>query len=512
MDKIYIFDTTLRDGEQAPGASLNPDEKLKIAHQLKKLNVDVIEAGFPYSSEGDFEAVKKIAKEIKGICITALARARKEDIKAAYEAIKFSENPRIHTFIATSEIHMKYKLKMTPDQVLEAAVDAVKYAKSLVSDVEFSAEDASRSDWEFLCKIYQAVIDAGATVINVPDTVGYAVPEEFGKLIAYLRNNIKNIDKAIISVHCHDDLGLAVANSISAILNGARQIECTINGLGERAGNAALEEIVMILKTRRDFFNKFYTDVKTEEIYKTSRLVSSLTGIKVQKNKAIVGENAFAHESGIHQDGILKEKLTYEIIDPKMVGFSHSKIILGKHSGRHAFSEKLKEMGYELKEEEFEKAFLRFKKLADKKKFIYDEDIEAIIEEELSFIPEVYKLKSFHISSGTNIVPTATVAIEKEGEIIQDAACGDGPVDAAFKAIDRITGISGELIDYSIKAVTGGKDAVGEVILKVKVNDLIALGKSARTDIVEASVRAYLNAINKAAHRISKKTKSIKGP
>lgn len=497
-DKIIIFDTTLRDGEQAPGASLNIREKLEVARQLVRLNVDVIEAGFPIASPGDFEAVQEIAKEIKGPVIAGLARSRKEDIERAAEALKYAERGRIHVFLATSKIHMEYKLKKAEDEILRLAVEAVQYAKKLCNEVEFSPEDASRTELQFLAKVVTSVIDAGATTVNIPDTVGYAIPEDFGNTISYLFKNVPNIDKAVISVHCHNDLGLATANSLAAIKAGARQIECTINGIGERAGNCSLEELVMAIKTRTDFFKNMYTEINTKQIMKTSKLVSHLTGFVVQPNKAIVGDNAFAHESGIHQDGVLKERTTYEIIDPDDIGLGESKLVLGKHSGRHAFKERLEQLGFNMTPEEIEEAFEKFKILADKKKHVFDEDLEAIVEESFSkTIPEVYSLDYISISSGNKNIPTATLRLIKDDKILQDAACGDGPVDAAYQTIERITGIKAELLDYSLRSVSQGKDAVGEVILKIRANEKIVTGKGASTDIIEASARAFLNAINK---------------
>jgi len=495
-EKIIIFDTTLRDGEQSPGASLGVGEKLEIARQLARLKVDAIEAGFPASSQGDFEAVKLVSQKVKGPIITGLARCVRKDIDMAAEALKPAGRKRIHIFLATSAIHRKYKLKKAKAEILRLAVESVKYARKFADDVEFSPEDASRTEPAYLCSVVEAVIEAGATVVNIPDTVGYATPLEFGKLIKRIKDRVPNIDETILSVHCHDDLGIATANSLSAIENGARQVECTINGIGERAGNASLEEIVMILKTRKDFL-KFSTGVKTEEIFRTSRLVSTLTGIHVQPNKAVVGDNAFRHEAGIHQDGILKEKATYEIMKPETVGLKESKLVLGKHSGRHAFRKRLVELGYKLSEEDIGKAFARFKRLADKKKEIYDGDIEAIIEDEISVVPETFKLLYIHTTSGSQTVPTATVRLEKKGREIQDAACGDGPVDAAYKTIDRITGLGAKLIDYSLRAVTSGKDALGEVVVRIRKGERTVTGRGTSTDIIEASAKAYINAVNK---------------
>ena len=496
MEKIIIFDTTLRDGEQSPGASLNNKEKLEIARQLESLGVDVIEAGFPASSPGDFESVKAIAKVIKKTTVCGLARAIKSDIDVAYRAVKHAKSPRIHVFLATSKIHMKYKLKKAESEIRKAAVWAVKYAKRKVKDVEFSPEDASRTDKKFLYEVVEAVIDAGATTVNIPDTVGYATPYEFGELIKGIKMNVPNIHKAVISVHCHNDLGLGVSNSLAALLNGARQVECTINGLGERAGNASLEEIVMAVATRSDILD-FKTKIKTREIYKTSRLVSKLTGIPVQPNKAIVGANAFAHEAGIHQDGLLKERTTYEIIKPQHVGFEETKFVLGKHSGRHALKTRLKKMGYVLNDKEMKKAFLRFKKLADKKKQIFDEDLATIAEDEIGTTPEVYKLISFYVLSGNKITPSATVTVKHKGRNIIANSTGDGPVDACYKAVEKIAFIKPKLLSYNLNAVTAGEDALGEVSVRMKIKKHEVNGRGASTDVVEASLKAYLNAINK---------------
>ncbi len=497
MEKIIIFDTTLRDGEQAPGASLNQREKLEIANALTRLGVDIIEAGFPVSSKGDFQAVKAIAGSVKGPVICGLARAIKKDIDAAYQAIKFSSRPRIHVFLATSKIHMKYKLQKAEDEILRLAVSCVKYAKKYCSDVEFSPEDASRSEREFLFKVIEAVIDAGATTVNIPDTVGYAEPEEFGSLIRDIKENVPDIHKAVISVHCHNDLGLAVANSLEAIKNGARQVECTINGIGERAGNASLEEIVMALDTRGDIFGNLKTDIKKNQIYKTSRLVSKLTGFVIAPNKAIVGTNAFRHEAGIHQDGILKERSTYEIIKPQDVGFYGVGLVLGKHSGRHAFSERLKTLGFRLTTQQLNKAFVRFKQLADKKKNIFDDDLMAIVEDEIRTVKPLWHLDSFEVNSGTKITPKAIVKLKKKTKAYVGSSTGDGPVDACFKAIDKITNIKVKLQDYRLEAVTSGKDALGEVSLKLDAKGKTVSGRGSSTDIIESSVRAYLDAINK---------------
>ena len=450
---IKILDTTLRDGEQSPGCSMNLQEKLEVAKQLERLNVDAIEAGFAIASPGDFAAVKMVAENIKECIVSSLARALPKDIDRAYEAVKDAEAPRIHTFIATSDIHMKYKLKMTKEEVLQRAVDMVKYAKKYCNDIEFSAEDASRSELEFLYKIFEEVIKAGATVINIPDTVGYTTPEAFYIFIQNIRNNVPNIDKVDISVHCHNDLGLAVANTLAAARAGATQLECTINGLGERAGNAALEEVVMALNTRKDIYD-ITTNVNTTEIYPTSRLVSKITGMKIQRNKAIVGENAFAHESGIHQHGVLAHKSTYEIMTPESIGLTTNKLVLGKHSGSHAFRERLKSLGYHLEEDVLDKLFQEFKVLADKKKSIYDKDLEALVEAKTLKVKEIYKLNQFVINSGNTITSTASVRLENDKNIIEEVATGFGPVDAAFKAIDKIVGKDFMLEDYSLNSVT----------------------------------------------------------
>ncbi len=501
-NRIKIFDTTLRDGEQTPGVNLNIQEKLEIARQLEKLGVDVIEAGFAIASPGDFEAIKAVSENIKNVTIASLCRAVEKDIDRAWEAVKGAQSPRIHTFIATSDIHLKYKLKMTEEEVLERAVAMVRYAKKYCSDVEFSAEDASRTRVEFLIKVVEEVIKAGATVVNIPDTVGYTTPTEYGKMIRAIKENVSNIDKADISVHCHNDLGLAVANSLAAVLNGATQVECTINGLGERAGNASVEEIIMGIDTRKDFY-KIEHKIDTTQIYRSSKLVSSLTGIAVQPNKAIVGANAFAHESGIHQHGVLSEKSTYEIMRPESVGIGQNRMVLGKLSGRHAFEERLKEMGYTtLTSDSIQKAFEKFKSLADKKKVVLDRDIEALVEEKVSQVPEIFELESFQITSGNKSVATSTVSLKRNDEIITEAATGDGPVDAAFNAIERAVGISFTLEDYRLKAVTEGKDALGEVTVRISKDGKIFVGRGVSTDIIESGVRAYLNAINRAVSEI----------
>ncbi|QFZ91709.2 2-isopropylmalate synthase [Synechococcus elongatus] len=517
-DRILIFDTTLRDGEQSPGASLNLEEKLAIARQLARLNVDIIEAGFAFASPGDFEAVQRIAAEVgtaDGPTICSLARATRQDIKAAAEALTPAAKGRIHTFIATSDIHLEYKLKKSRAEVLAVIPEMVGYAASLVEDVEFSPEDAGRSDPEFLYECLEAAIAAGAKTINIPDTVGYTTPSEFGGLIAGIKQNVRNIDQAIISVHGHNDLGLAVANFLEAIKNGARQLECTINGIGERAGNAALEELVMALHVRRQYFNPFLgrpaeseaplTQINTREIYKTSRLVSNLTGMLVQPNKAIVGANAFAHESGIHQDGVLKNKLTYEIVDAETIGLSTNRITLGKLSGRNAFRTRLQELGYELSEDDLNRAFLRFKELADKKREVTDRDLEAIVNDETQQAPELFKLELVQVSAGDHARPTATVTLRTpEGEELTDAAIGTGPVDAIYRAINRVVNIPNELIEFSVKSVTAGIDAIGEVTIRLRHDDRIFSGHSANTDILVASAQAYIHALNRLAEALQK--------
>jgi len=500
MEKLIIFDTTLRDGEQSPGASLNNKEKLEIAHQLVSMGVDIIEAGFPIASRGDFEAVQSVSKFVKGPVICGLARSLKKDIDAAYEAVRRAKRPRIHVFLATSKIHMKYKLKKAEGEIVKAAVWAVKYAKSKVSDIEFSPEDASRTEKSFLFEVLREVIDAGATTVNIPDTVGYSTPYEFGNLIKEIRENVPNINKAVISVHCHNDLGLGVSNSLVAAINGARQIECTINGIGERAGNASLEEIVMAIRTRKDIF-EFDTGIDTTKLYKTSRLVSKLTGIPVQPNKAIVGKNAFSHEAGIHQDGLLKMKSTYEIMKPEDVGFGETKLVLGKHSGRHAFKARLKKLGFVLSDEDLDKAFRRFKDLADKKKEIFDEDLATLVEDEIGMaVPETYRLVSFKALSGNEVSPEATVRLKKKQKILSGTSKGDGPVDACYKAVEKITGIKGKLIDYQLRAVTRGKDALGEVSVRFASKGKEVSARGASTDVIEASLKAYIAAINKLVH------------
>jgi 2-isopropylmalate synthase len=498
LDKIIIFDTTLRDGEQSSGAALNVDEKLQIAHQLAKLGVDVIEAGFPIASPGDSDAVRRIAGEIRGPVICGLTHATEAGVDAAWEAVKGAEKPRIHVFLSSSDLHITHQLKKKDkDGVLEDASRMVARAKGYLEDVEFSPMDASRTDPEFLYRIIEATIDAGATTINVPDTVGYTIPREFCALIEGIRENVPNISKAVLSVHCHDDLGLAVANSLAVLDCGVRQIECTINGIGERAGNASLEEIVMAVRTRSDLL-AYETGIDTTELFKTSRLVSELTGMYVQPNKAIVGRNAFAHESGIHQDGVLKASITYEIMDPKSVGQSGRSLTLGKLSGRAAFRDRLSKMGYTLSDEELGRAFAAFKELADKKREIKDRDLEALVAEELRTVSETYHLDQIQVSCGDHSIPTASVRlIGPNNEVLADAALGDGPVDAVYRAINRIVGVPNELIEFSVGSITEGIDAIGEVMIRIRSGDTVYTGRGASTDIVVASAKAYMNALNR---------------
>jgi len=497
---IRIFDTTLRDGEQAPGNSMNIEEKLRIAKQLQKLNVDIIEAGFPIASDGDFEAVKRIAQSLKGPQIAGLCRSNEKDIDRAWEALKYAgEKGRIHTFIATSDIHMKYKLRMEPGKVMEAAIKAVKRACSYTPNVEFSCEDATRTRLPFMAEMVEAVIDAGATTVNIPDTVGYTIPNEYYNIIKYLMDNVRNIDKAIISVHCHNDLGLAVANSIAAVQAGAGQVECTINGIGERAGNCSLEEFVMALRTRRDIM-PFSTNITTEQITHSSRMLSTVTGIMVQPNKAIVGANAFAHESGIHQHGMMMDKSTYEIMTPESVGLSASALVLGKHSGRHAFKKRLEELGHDLNEELLQRAFDKFKTLADLKKEVFDEDLDAIIAEE-SREEEKYKLDHITVTCGSFAVATATVQLEIDGKPVRTAELGDGPVDATLKAIKKLTKTKAKLEQYNVGSITGGTDAQGEVTVRVSEGNHTVVGKGSSTDIIEASAKAYIHALNRLTNR-----------
>jgi 2-isopropylmalate synthase len=498
MRIIKIFDTTLRDGEQSPGASMNVPEKVTLARQLAKLGVDIIEAGFAYSSPGDFEAIRTIGNEVEGPVICSLARAREEDIKKAWEALKDAPRRRIHTFHSTSDIHLKYQFRISREEALKRSVEMVKLARSFLEDVEFSPMDATRTDVHFLCEVIEAVIDAGASTVNIPDTVGYSIPLEFGTMIKTIHEKVNNISKAVISVHCHNDLGLATANSLSAVLNGAGQIECTINGIGERAGNCSMEEVAMALRTRRDIFQAD-TRIHTEEIMRTSRLVTKITGISVQPNKAIVGANAFAHESGIHQDGLLKEKSTYEIMKPESVGLHATKLVLGKHSGRHAFKTRLKDLGYVLTDEELNRTFERFKKLADQKKDIFDEDIEAMISEDVTKVPEIYSLLDLYIVSGISQKPTATVKLRVGENVIDRMEHGDGPVDATYKAIAAMTDTKSHLLKFEVKGITGGTDALGEVVVSLEEDGRTVRGHGADTDIIVASAKAYINALNKLA-------------
>ena len=497
MDRVIVFDTTLRDGEQAAGGSLNIQEKLGIARQLEKLGVDIIEAGFPASSPGDSEAVSLITQEVRKPVICALARAHPDDIDRAWEAVEKAEHPRIHVFLSASDVHLVYQLKKSRDEILQMSHEMVARAKRYTDDVEFSPMDASRAEPAYIYQILEAVITAGATTVNIPDTVGYATPSEFGNFIEGIIRNVPNIGRAVVSVHCHNDLGLAVANSLEAVRRGARQVECTINGIGERAGNASLEEIVMAITTRSDFFN-LMTNIDTTQIYKTSRLVSELTGFSVQPNKAIVGANAFRHESGIHQDGVIKMPITYEIIDPRTVGIPASSLVLGKLSGRHAFKERLAELGYSLNEADFNRVFRAFKELADKKKEVADRDIESLVAEEQRTISEVYHLDRIQVSCGDRGIPTASVVlIDTDSQALADAALGAGPVDAAFKAIDKIVKVSNTLTEFSIKSITEGIDAIGEVLVRIESESITYTGRGADTDIIVASAKAYVNALNR---------------
>jgi len=495
-DRVYIFDTTLRDGEQSPGASMNAAEKMRLAVQMENLGVDIIEAGFPAASKGDHDAVSQIAQKLEKIEIAALARTSKEDIDCAWDAIRHAAKPRIHTFLATSDIHMDYKLKMTRDEVVKTAAESVKYARSLTDNVEFSAEDGSRSDRDFLCKVFEAAIESGATTVNLPDTVGYAIPEEFSELVKYVLSHTPNIHKAILSIHCHNDLGLATANTLAALNSGARQAEVTINGIGERAGNTSLEEVIMTLHTRPNFL-PLSTGIETNLIYPTSRLVSMITGIIVQPNKAIVGANAFAHEAGIHQDGVLKNPMTYEIMKPETIGLNTNTLVLGKHSGRHALRSRLKELGYDLSDEELKLVFKKFKELADKKKHVVDEDLEVIVAEGILRTKDIFRLEYLHVISGTTVLPMASVKLQINERSVKGADYGNGPIDSAFNAIAKLTGTESELLRFSVSALTGGTDAQGEVTVRLRENGLIALGKGADPDIITASAKAYINGLNR---------------
>lgn len=513
-DKVIIFDTTLRDGEQCPGASMNLREKMEVARQLARLNVDVIEAGFPVISDGDFEAVRTIASEIKGPIICGLARCVPKDIDAAGAALKpAGDLARIHVFLATSAIHREFKLKKAEEEIIRLAIEGVERARGLARDVEFSPEDASRTEPEFLARVVEAAIGAGATTVNIPDTVGYAVPEQYASLITYLRDNVKNIDDAVISVHCHDDLGLAVANSLAAVKAGARQVEGTFNGIGERAGNCALEEVVMALKTRGEYFDGLHSDIVTREILKTSRVISRMSGLHVARSKAIVGENAFAHSAGIHQDGILKKRETYEIMDPEDIGWGGTELPLTKHSGRHAMVARLQHLGFKLSSDQVATVFERFKDLGDKKKFVYDDDLSALVEDSMSVGMETYILEYIHVTSGSTTIPTATVRLKKGAETLQDSSPGNGAVDAAMQAVDRIVNQRGHLVQYTVEAVTQGRDSLGEVTLKVDFgNGELITGKGASTDVIEASARAYINAVNRAELLRDRKQASVLAP
>ena len=491
-----IFDTTLRDGEQVPGAKLNAKQKLEIALQLERLGVDVIEAGFPCSSPGDSQAVKNVAREVKKCVIAGLARAVKEDIDICWQSVREAEHPRIHVFLGSSDIHVQKKLRMDREKAMNLAVESVKYAKGFCSDVEYSTEDASRTDFEYLCRVIEEVIKVGATTINVPDTVGYATPDEFGDLILRLRQSVPALDKVTLSVHCHNDLGLAVANSLAAVRNGAQQIECTINGIGERAGNASLEEIVMSMRTRPTIFQA-HTEINTKEIYRTSRMVSRLMNIPVQPNKAIVGSNAFAHSSGIHQDGILKDRRTYEIMKPEDVGIKEHTMVLTARSGRAAVRHKLKELGFDLEKDTFERVFQRFINVADRKKEITAKDLSSIVEVEISKVPETYIFLGMQIMSGNQTTPLSSVSLKKGDELVTDAAIGNGPVDATLRCIERLVGHQGKLLDFDLKAITTGKDALGEAIVRVEIEGRVYSGLGTSPDVIEASARAYLNAFNR---------------
>ncbi len=494
---IRIFDTTLRDGEQSPGCSMNLSEKLTLARQLEKLGVDVLEAGFPIASEGDFESVRAIAGELRESIVCGLARTGSADIERAAEALEGAAKPRIHTFIATSDIHLEHKLRMGRQQVLDEVDRAVRQARSYCDDVEFSAEDATRSDWDYLVQVFEVALEAGATTVNVPDTVGYTTPGEYHALIAELRSRVRGIDKAVISLHCHNDLGLGVANSLAAIRAGARQVECTVNGIGERAGNTAMEEVVMALKTRPDVYEGVDTNIRTTEIYPTSRMLSSIIGVSVQPNKAIVGDNAFAHEAGIHQDGVLKNAMTYEIMTPQSIGRPSNELVLGKHSGRHAFRDRLSELGFDLAGDEFEGAFRRFKDLADRKKTVYNEDIEAIVADSVIRSDDRFELGELAIVSGTFPTATATVELSVEGDKRKTSSVGIGPVDSVFKAIACLTDTKAELLRYQVNAITGGMDAQGEVSVSLSEDGRRVIGHGAHTDIIVASAKAYVHALNK---------------
>ncbi|MCG8432373.1 MAG: 2-isopropylmalate synthase [Candidatus Omnitrophica bacterium] len=497
MERVIIFDTTLRDGEQAPGASLNATQKKEIAFALERLGVDVIEAGFPVASDGDFDAVSTVARLVKKSAVCGLARCLKPDIEAAAKAVKRARRPRVHIFLATSKIHLDYKFRKAENEILELARQATRMARRKCADIEFSPEDATRSDRPFLFRIIETAIAEGARTINIPDTVGYSYPQEIGDLIDDIRNNVPNINKAVISIHCHDDLGMSVANSLSAVLAGARQVYCTVNGIGERAGNAALEEVVMALKTRKDVFGGFRTGIRTRELFRTSRLVSNLTDFIVPPNKAIVGRNAFRHESGIHQDAVLKKRITYEIMDPHDIGIAQNQLVLGKHSGRHAFKDRLKKLGFRLNDAQLNRAFVRFKAVADKKKDIFDDDLRILVEDEIRQVKPLWQLKGIEVHCGTNLKPQGTVRVVKKGKTLTAVSTGDGPVDACFKAMDKLTGRKVKLEDFHLEAVTAGRDALGQVSLTLKLRNRLFGGRGASTDIIEAAVRAYCEALNK---------------
>jgi 2-isopropylmalate synthase len=506
-DKVYIFDTTLRDGEQSPGCSMNFEEKLEMARQLERLSVDILEAGFPIASQGDFEAVAAVAREIRRPIVAALARASELDINRAWEALKEAARPRIHTFLATSDIHLQYKLHKSREEVLKQISRAVGHAKSLCADVEFSPEDAGRTDRSYLIECCHAAVEAGATTLNLPDTVGYCMEPEYEKMFRDVKDGVPGMDHVVLSTHTHDDLGMAVANTLAGIRGGARQVECTINGIGERAGNAALEEVVMALYVRRDVL-PVITDIRTEELFASSQMLTRLTGVAVQRNKAIVGRNAFAHEAGIHQDGVLKKAITYEIITPQTIGMSSNQIVLGKHSGRHALAKRYEELGYPLMKPELERAYQLFSQLADRKKNVYDEDLLAIVNEGFQHIPEMFSLKLLQSVSSTDGRSTATVELEKDGEVFHDSATAEGPCDAAFRAIDRITGVPGAISDFSVHTVGPGTDGVAEVCIRGRFEGREFTGKSSSHSVVEAAARAYLQTANKAAYELKRAEES----
>ncbi|QEL18023.1 2-isopropylmalate synthase [Limnoglobus roseus] len=501
-NRVIVFDTTLRDGEQSPGCSMNLNEKLEIAHGLKDLGVDVIEAGFPIASPGDFESVQEIARQVDGPIICGLARCNTADIDRAADAVKHARRPRIHVFLATSAIHREFKLRMSREEILKRAIDGVKRARDQIADVEFSPEDASRTELDFLAEVVERAVEAGATTLNIPDTVGYAVPTHYADIIRHLKKTVRGIDKCVLSVHCHNDLGLAVANSLAALKEGARQVECTINGIGERAGNTALEEVVMALRTRQDYYG-LTTGINSRLLLPLSRKLSHATGMQVQRNKAIVGQNAFAHEAGIHQDGMLKNPNTYEIMRPEDIGLSRTELVLGKHSGRHALRQKISDLGYHLSDEQLNKVFESFKVLADRKKDIYDADIEALADTQIhESVQKVWKLQAFTCNAGTGTLPSAAVSLERnDGKIHRDAALGDGPIDAVFNTIDRITGITLKVVDYRVRAVTFGGDAQGEAFIEAEYAGKKVTTRAVSTDIVEASALAYLDLINRVTAR-----------